>query len=604
MPDSTPNPACRPARRWEPIGLLGLSALVAGVLWVSWLRWPDPLVDFGRELYLPWRLSNGAVLYRDADDFYGPLSQYLNAALFRVFGPGLIVLVVANTAVFLGILAAVYLIIRRSWGAAAALVCASVFAAVFGFSQYISRGNYDFATPYSHEATHGLLTCVLLVLALGRWLSRPSAGAAFASGLLLGLAAVLKPEILLAAGAATVAAAAVRLARRPPIPWREGVPWFAGALAPTAAFWALFARTETPGRAFSYACRAWLSVVGPSTKVDQVIQERFLGLDKPWPHLLEHARCTLAAFLLFAAMAAAAWLSARAVPAAARAALWLAAVGGPVWLAWGSIDWVHVGRCLLGLVVAYACFLGARVFRRTRAPEAADEARLVFAVLAVALMARMILYGRIYHFGFYQAAMAAVLVMAVLVGEVPRLLPARGRALFLVSALALVGTGTGLLVANSRAKFQAKTLQVGTGRDTFYAFPERLDPTGELVRLVCGDLKAVPGGSTLLVLPEGEMINYLARMPSPVAPFFFFSSATTNGREKEIVGQLKEHHPDYIVIISRDLREYGIGTYGSNPGQGQEIMDWVGDHYQLVTSYGGNPLDSSEIGAVILSWQN
>ena len=48
---------------------------------MSWRKWPDPLIDFGRELYLPWRLANGAVLYRDVDDFYGPLSQYLNAGL-------------------------------------------------------------------------------------------------------------------------------------------------------------------------------------------------------------------------------------------------------------------------------------------------------------------------------------------------------------------------------------------------------------------------------------------------------------------------------------------------------------------------------------------
>ena len=60
-------------------------------------KWTDPLVDFGRELYVPWRLSHGAVLYRDVDDFYGPLSQYLNAGFFRVFGPGLMVLAAANS---------------------------------------------------------------------------------------------------------------------------------------------------------------------------------------------------------------------------------------------------------------------------------------------------------------------------------------------------------------------------------------------------------------------------------------------------------------------------------------------------------------------------
>src|ERR1700689_653060 len=130
---------------FEWVGIAGLGVILAYVLRVSWLKWPDPLVDFGRELYLPWRLSNGAVLYRDADDFYGPLSQYLNAGLFRVFGSGLMVLVYANLAVFLLIAAALYVALRRAWGAASALASTAVFVAVFGFAQLVVASNFNFA---------------------------------------------------------------------------------------------------------------------------------------------------------------------------------------------------------------------------------------------------------------------------------------------------------------------------------------------------------------------------------------------------------------------------------------------------------------------------
>ena len=95
---------------------MGLAGLAGYFLATSWRKWPDPLVDFGRELYLPWRLANGAVLYRDVDDFYGPLSQYLNAGLFRWFGPGLMVLVTANLLVFAAIVVAIYFLFRRAWG--------------------------------------------------------------------------------------------------------------------------------------------------------------------------------------------------------------------------------------------------------------------------------------------------------------------------------------------------------------------------------------------------------------------------------------------------------------------------------------------------------
>ena len=76
-----------------------LAAVFAGLTAWSWGTWPDVLVDFGRELYVAWRLAEGDVLYRDVASFYGPFSPYVNGALFRLVGAGLQTLVVANLVV-------------------------------------------------------------------------------------------------------------------------------------------------------------------------------------------------------------------------------------------------------------------------------------------------------------------------------------------------------------------------------------------------------------------------------------------------------------------------------------------------------------------------
>ncbi len=38
------------------------AAFVVMAAW-SWRTWPDVLVDYGRELYVPWRLAAGQTLY-------------------------------------------------------------------------------------------------------------------------------------------------------------------------------------------------------------------------------------------------------------------------------------------------------------------------------------------------------------------------------------------------------------------------------------------------------------------------------------------------------------------------------------------------------------
>src|SRR5262249_10138517 len=152
----------------------------------------------------------------------------------HLFGPGLMVLVAANLGVLAAIIVAIYVLCRRAWGAGAALSATSLFIAVFAFSQFDPIGNDNYVTPYAHETTHGMLVCLLLVLALVREGARPGPGISLVAGALLGLAALLKPEILLAAAAITLFGLAARW-RRGGLPRPSGAlaAWIAGAVFPT-----------------------------------------------------------------------------------------------------------------------------------------------------------------------------------------------------------------------------------------------------------------------------------------------------------------------------------------------------------------------------------
>jgi hypothetical protein len=608
-PPAGARPPRVPAAAWEWLGLVLVAGLAGFFLTTSWRRWPDPLIDFGRELYVPWRLAHGAVLYRDVDDFYGPLSQYFNAGLFALFGPGLMVLVAANLAILAAILTCIYRLFRRAWGVGAACASSVVFVAVFAFSQFVGIGNYNYATPYAHEATHGLLVCLMLVAVLPAWVEQATVRRSFLAGGLFGLSAVLKPEIMLAAGLVTLATLAVQRWRRRPLGSGAVGAWAAGAVLPTAAF-ALYFSTQAPWRAaLGMACRAWWSVVASDRFTGDPVQTGFLGMDQPWLHGLEHAGATMVALLLFAAIGGAAWLADRLAGSGRRVLLLVAMAAGLGALAWLRLPWPDAGRCLLGLVLVYGLVGGVTLLRQASPASSASAPvlRLLLAVLAAALLARMILNGRIYQFGFYQAALAALLVPAVLVGELPaRLGLGRwGRAMVVVGSLCLLGPGVVILAGRSQQMLRLKTYPVGEGRDRFYAFTPQVEPSGELVEKTSGWLRAtaIGQGQNLLVLPEGEMINYLARLPSPVAPFFFFSAATRGDREAAIVRDLARRPPEWIAVVSRDLREYGVQRYGESPDQGGQILNWAGDNYEPLATFGGDPLDYRQRGAMILRYR-
>jgi hypothetical protein len=593
------NEAMRRGLNSTPVHLVALAVVTAYCVVISWRRWPDPVIDSGNDLYRAWRIAQGAVLYRDVGSHFGPLSQCINGTIFALFGPGMMHLAWANLVVLGAILVTLYCLLRRAWEGRAALLATALFVAVFGFEQSC----YNYIAPYTQETTHGLLVLLLLLATLERWLANPVRIWSFFSGVLFGLTALLKTEILFAAFLLILTAIALRWQSIRQFGSGCLVALGAGVVLPTLLFVGYFARQLSFRDSWLAAGHIWLKATGTIALVQDPIQLGFLGVDQPWVHLIQHLQATLIAATVIAsviALAKVADLQGNRLRGIAVGAATILLVSG---IAWWAVDWVNIGRCLLGLVLLY---LAGRVITFVRNPGThgppAVNLRILFAVLAAALMARMVLNGRIYHYGFYQAAMAGVLVPAVLLGESTdwARVQRRGRAIIILGFLTLLLPGVAILMAQSKQAWQMKTYAVGEGPDRFYTFPPRNEPMGAIVRAVVKSLSQQHGDQTLLVLPEGLMINYLTRLRSPLTPVFFFSVFTEDGREALLVDELQRRPPDFVVVISRDLREFGINRYGEAPGRGQLLLAWVMANYRIMETVGGDPLDVRQRGAIIL----
>jgi hypothetical protein len=412
----------------------------------------------------------------------------------------------------------------------------------------------------------------------------------------------MKPEFVLVGGVLIFTAMLIRHRIGARMSLRELGLMACGAALPTVTFALFFATTMPLGDAIIAACRGWLNAVTTTRYSAYPMQLNFLGLDQPAHNFRLSVETTSFACLLITMIAAMAWMAGR----ISRRWLFLLGVGiGAVALEWigtHDVEWIESGRCLPGLMLIYAGLCAAAVFRAK--PDAdgrrAQVTRLLLALLALTMLTRMFLHGRIYQYGYYQAALAAIMVPAFLLGEVPARIAAgpRGRAAIVIGTLALLMPGVVLLCSWSGNMLHSKTVPVGTGGDLFYA-PD-YDRTGELVNVVSGALRKGPRDQTVLVLPEGVIINYLARLPSPVPQLCFFAMVTSGGTEAKIVESLQRHPPDCVVIISRNLFEYGITRYGAESGEGKELIAWVTKNYEVEAAQGGNPLDCYQMGVVVL----
>ena len=586
-------------RQYEYARLGCLFVFACWLLKLSWRKWLDPQIDYGRELYIPWQLSIGGKLFKDVDDLYGPLSRFIDAGLFKVFGPGMMVLAFANICVYCGIFFLIYILFNKAWGHLPAIMASFVFIGVFSFSSLTVTANYNFVTPYSQQVTHGYLVCLVLIYILPAWIEKQSLTLSLSAGFLFGLTTVLKPEFILASGLIIAVALLIRTQKIALPSLRVLANLVVGACLPTAIFYIYFRSYLGPLDAYLAASHAWLN--GIFIWKDQLtthLLNSFSGFDSPKINLLLHGFATLTSIAIIGFIFAIAYLANRLSMLFLRISILIIGFAGLFYISVRGVNWSNMGQCFIGLLLLYTGCSVVQYYKKiNNNNKTITEGyclRLFLTVFALALMTRMLLNGRVYQYGFFQASVAAMVITAVLFGEISCLpwLGPFGQKISKVYCGFLIFVGVTSTIIHSKAILDAKTLSIGSGPDQFYVFQGNIFAAGQVIGTFSDMLLKQPPNKSIIVIPEGIMINYLARKKSPVADINYYTNPEI---ESAIIRKLKKEPPSWIVYVNRDLTEYGVTEFGAKGQSGEELMKWINTFYHVVISTGSNPPNTTQV---------
>ncbi len=596
-PIEHPDPVQRFARVAGPV--LVFAAAVSMLAW-TWFKWPDPVVDFGRELYVPWQLSQGKVLYRDIAYFNGPLSPYFNTLVFLILGVSLRSLVLVNIV----ILAVIVVLIGRLWRIIAdrltATLAGLLVVTVFAFLQFADVGNYNFVTPYSHELTHGIALSLAGMLCVEAYLRNPRGSMIAVAGLLLGLIFLTKPEVFVAVGVAIAAGLTLGLwtqrasARRA---LRVLSQLLASALVPPLLAFVLLSLAMSPIDALRGTLGAWAYLFDPSVS-GMTFYRRVIGVaDLPnnLHAMLENIIWWTAVFGGVAAVS----LSLRA-PRFRRARMWLIAL--PLFAAlfslieWRSeVRWERAfrGLSLLMLITTVGLLIAAlRRGARTREAGIAPVARFMIALFALLLLGKIFFNVMITHYGFALAMPAMLVMTALLVSWWPNWIDRRGGSGVVLRAAAVAGV---LFVIQLHLRYYYKLaadkqVVVGTGPDAFFADVRRhgvdgriieSDHRGKAVNLALESLRRLPRDATLATIPEGTMINYLSRRTNSTRFINLMPPEVLMFGQDRILDAFKDSPPDYILLVlGSNPADFGYKSFASD--YGATIFQWIRQNYRHI----------------------
>jgi hypothetical protein len=247
-----------------------------------------------------------------------------------------------------------------------------------------------------------------------------------------------------------------------------------------------------------------------------------------------------------------------------------------------------VVRPLPLLTAAFAGYGLLRFLRTWRQdPREAENAALqvAFALFGLALLAKMILDPKVYHYGFVLAVPGTLLLVVTTIDAFPALVARWGAdtTIARAGALGLVVAGLLALVAYTTPLIDRKVATIGLGSDSFRSDARALPVANLLAQIQ----NRVAPDQTLVTYPDGVILNYLSRRTNPT-PYYLFDTTSTRLWDREtMLRALETHPPDFVVLVSRT----------TGPTRQRQIERWIRQHYAEIWKEGptffrdgGNPL--------------
>lgn len=575
-----------PWSRADTFIVLGLMLVFTLLLTWSYGRMLHPIVDSGRDLYIPERLLAGQKLYADIRYPYPPLAPYLLAAITAVIGHGLGAYYAIGLVVSMIVTAATFTIGRRFGGSLSAGVSA-LLVITCSLTGATARG-CNFFFPYAHAATFGLMFFLLHMLLLAQYVFglpgcrvtgspglRTAGGGTtpFVLALATGLSAAwLKIEFTVFV-ALTLALAL--LVRRFVLgdAGRRIVALTAFAVASYATTFAFaeiyFGRPSSGQHSFLHDVFRPPLINAPITRR---LYAAVIGLND-WPRNLIGS--VFSAILVVLIALAAAMLT-RAFEAGGRVKRYVTAGIAIVVVALLSIPLANqqffrawsVLQLVVG-VIALIC-----VLRKRADPIARDEHLRVLFLLLFSLCCSSRIYLNLapFWYGFAYIIATDLLIAHVLFSYAPSLgiYSRRAAMIWMIPVLVVAGRA----MAEQQAAYAAKRFPVHTARGVFCDDVE--DRAAVLNEFLTYTGRR--GARSLVVMPEGIAMNYFLGIPDPLT-YNTFSAVeiATPELERDVVREIDTRKPELIALDNQYVREFGVAEFGV--GYGTIILDDLRSHY-------------------------
>lgn len=155
----------------EKIPLLILFVLFIFSYVISYAHWGDLIIDCGREVYIPYAIAKGKVLYKDIFCIYGAFPYLFNAFFLKILPFKLNTFYLIGALLGFGYLSGIYLCARNFLSK---LICVGICTVVL-YTVVLDNFIFNFIFPYSYAIVFASVFCVWILYFLIKYIKDKNA---------------------------------------------------------------------------------------------------------------------------------------------------------------------------------------------------------------------------------------------------------------------------------------------------------------------------------------------------------------------------------------------------------------------------------------------
>ena len=585
-----------------------------------------PIIDCGRTAYVPSEILGGKVLYKDIGEIMAPFSAQFNALLYALFGENLNTLYGAGLVNSFIIIVTVFLISKNFTTKPVSWAIAFITTAVCVFNYYI----FNFIFPYTHSMTYALSAFLLSVLFCVYYFKTSKSVFGLLSFFFIGLSLTTKYEYLIYFVLLSAAIFLFKPLSRKNTLISTGL-FF---LPPVVSFTALFLQ--------GLSINDMLNTVDlikrfSSSNTLHYLYTNFVGLYfNPEMFVVNITNLLNTAFNFLIIITMLYFLIGLIfnnfqskikfkLPFFVQI---IAALGALKFFPWRliagistemSYTWLPLSTTaiLIGFLAYFVKKGAVKNFltdikmlnqvqhdnknvwnrftvslRTTVRKIGLKDAMFVFlTIVALTAVIKSYFFLHLRVYGPFMLPLVLIVNVVFLVEYLPSLLKFIDRDIWRKACFVIL-TGIGVFYAlnDINAAMSFNNTPVKTNRGTLYTIKDYADPLNEAVAYIN---KNVPENASLLMLPEGVMLNFLTGRKSHDNYYTLLPTDIEIFGEEKIVNDLKNQPPDYIFINNRDSSDYGFAYFCKD--YGFKTCKYIHQNYSYQTKFRSNSQHGLEI---------